>query len=95
MLISVRSIHNHSNESSDSSDEEVVSESVLVDWCKKFIETIFAPALANLSAMAPSRMKGAGNLKSKKWHVHHSDWTTISFYADKIAREKNVFEQCL
>jgi len=90
-------VNNHySQQSSDSSsDDEVVSECVDVDWRKRFLETIFGPALGKLSGNTPSRVKGAGNFHTKKWYIHHSDWSKICYHADKISTENNVFGQCL
>jgi len=78
---------------SDSSSEEdvVLLDSFEVNWRKKFIETIFGPALARLSPKSFNRMKGAGNVNSDKWHIYHSDWPKICFNVDQIAKENDTF----
>jgi len=95
VLISVKNTIHRPHELSDSSEEEEVSQAIEVDWRKRFIELIFGPALANLSCHSLSRMKGAGNFKAKKWHVHHSDWSKICFEVDRLSRANEVFGQYL
>ncbi|XP_060849089.1 LOW QUALITY PROTEIN: uncharacterized protein LOC132928447 [Rhopalosiphum padi] len=97
VLVSFLKKDNISEYDSDSSAEEEVAtlESGDVNWRKRFIESIFGPALARLSSKSLSRMKGAGNISSDKWHIHHSDWSKICFYVDQIAREDDTFGQYL
>lgn len=86
----------YQEQSSDSSgeDEEVVSNDI-VNWRKRFIELVFGPALSRLSAQSKSRLKGAGNVHCKKWHIHPSDWPKIAFHVSKIFAESGIFGECL
>lgn len=82
-------------ERSDSSDEVSLASVPESNWRKRFVELIFGPALAKLPAKNESRLKGAGNTNVKRWHIHQSNWSKISFHVEKISKENDVFSQFL
>ncbi|KAL4112030.1 hypothetical protein QTP88_015878 [Uroleucon formosanum] len=61
-----------------------------VNYRHLFIYSIFGPAIMKLASKSVSRMKGAGNPTSKKWHIHQTDWMRLTLEAYRILNEMEL-----
>lgn len=77
---------------SDSSSSEEPGEMITeYNYRERFFHLVFGPAVDRLRRSSISKLKGAGDPRSKTWHLHPSDWAKVSFEVNSRMEELEIF----